>query len=115
MNDRLRLWACQATRNSTVELWDSGGECCVVGLGGELCEIKRVDSAATRRAFWVDRPEEETAEFLYLCVCVCELLAVFFRVNDGSAEDSVVAFVWFLLLFLFFAFRGQTLKWINQK
>lgn len=31
--------------------------------------------------------------------------------NDGSVVDAVTAFV---LGFLFFAFRGQTLKWINE-
>lgn len=28
--------ACQARRNSIVELWDSGGESCIVGLSGGL-------------------------------------------------------------------------------
>ena len=75
MNGRLRLRACQARRNSTVELWDSGGEPCCCESRRGLSEIKHVDSAAARRAFWVDGPEEETPEnqteiFVPVCVSV---------------------------------------------
>lgn len=48
------------------------------GSWQELAEIKRVDSGAARRAFWVDRPEEETPDgqtsvFVPVCVLFCLL------------------------------------------
>lgn len=76
MNGRLWLWACQARRESTVEMWDSRGQSCIVGLSrGGLAEIKHADSAAPPGAFWVDGLEEETSEkadslFVPACVCV---------------------------------------------
>lgn len=88
------------------------------GLG----EIKHADRAAAHQAFWVDGLEEETSEktdsFFYL-VCVRESFWLCFsRLSGGGggggAAESVMAFVLFFC-FCAFAFRGQTLKWINEK
>lgn len=83
---------CQARTKSTVELWDGGGESCVVGLSGSSARSNMPTAPTACRAFWVDGPEEEMPENSFcvpVCaVCVSECVCVVYGGGGGGGGGS---------------------------